>query len=511
MILLAMCYIVYHYLTDPSESYLIAAIAVMLCFTFSILCTMLIPVDIYIISRGAIQSSEMKIQVSQDSVRLAYLLNFSVLLFLVFGLVPYAYFYGESKTEVGESVESCGQTCSALRSTAFFMSFLLILVIISLNFQPGRTESFDKDHALQWVSELIDAEHGGLGAMSFSIACLTCLGVLGWVFYSAYGIAAMPFDWLRGKNSTKEQRRGLEDSLAQIRDKCRLIQAKYAGHEDSIDLTRMKAVDRKELTKLQRASRLLTQQNYRLQELEQRAGSIIPSLLLCLVPFRVLIGVAMLCCSFLVVTSLLLTSLDKLMHSPCGWQCGYALKERLIFNPADEIFMRLSRVFPCDFLLLGCLVVYIFAASVSGIVSLGIRVACFNVYALKPHKSLPQALLVLCVIMAHILLALCMALLTIAPNYTSFGSQMVAGAGGLNEWCSLKAGKECQISVISTFFSRISISMPFFSVAYFCANWAFIGVFCMVFVHQLFFQKKTEYVDNEDDLLEEEQSLLNFA
>jgi len=132
-------------------------------------------------------------------------------------------------------------------------------------------------------------------------------------------------------------------------------------------------------------------------------------------------------------------------------------------------------------------------------------------FTLKPHKSLPQALLVLCVIMAHILLALCMALLTIAPNYTSFGSQVVAGADGQSVWCSLKAGKECQISVISTFFSRISISMPFFSVAYFCANWAFIGVFCLVFIHQLFFQKKTEYVDPEDDLLEEEQGLLNFA
>merc|ERR1740138_193569 len=102
-------------------------------------------------------------------------------------------------------------------------------------------------------------------------------------------------------------------------------------------------------------------------------------------------------------------------------------------------------------------------ASVFGIIGLGIRVLFFRMYALRPRRSLPQALLVLCVVMAHILLALCMALLTIAPSYTSFGSQVVAGADGSSVWCSLKAGRECQISVISTFFSRISISMPFFS------------------------------------------------
>lgn len=489
-----------------------AGMAVMLCFAFSIFCTMLIPVDIFIIAKGPISSSEMQVKVSQDSVRLAYMITFSILLFLVFAVVPYAYFYGESLSDVDESIEKCSQTCSALRSTTFFAGFLFILCIISLNFQPGRHTQLDNDHALQWAAELVDAEHGGLGAMSFSIACLTCCGVLGWVFYSAYGLAAMPFDWLRGKQSAHEQRRTLEDSLNDIRDRLRIIQAKYAGRSDGTpDLSRMKAADRKELNRLQKAQRSLTQHNYRLQEIEQRAGSIIPTILLCLVPFRVMIGLVMLSCSWLIVASLLLTSIDRFLHSTCGMQCGYAIKERLVFNPADEIFLRLASVFPLDFIFLGFLVMYIFAASVQGIVRLGIRIMCFSMYSLKPHKSLPQGVLVLCVIMAHILLALCMALLTIAPNYTSFGSQVAPGADGNSVWCSLKAGKECQVSVISTFFSRIAISMPYFSVVYFFANWAFIGNFFLTFTYHLFFQKRTEYLEQEDNLLEEEEGLLNFA
>merc|ERR1712048_700502 len=120
--------------------------------------------------------------------------------------------------------------------------------------------------------------------------------------------------------------------------------------------------------------------------------------------------------SLLIVTSLLLTLTDRMLHSPCGWSCGVTLNERTIFNPTDDIFLRLARYFPLDFVLLGVIVLYIFAASVFGIISLGIRVVCFSLYQLRGRKSLPQALLVLCNVVSHILLALCMALLTIAPN-----------------------------------------------------------------------------------------------
>merc|ERR1711967_205816 len=76
-----------------------------------------------------------------------------------------------------------------------------------------------------------------------------------------------------------------------------------------------------------------------------------------------MIGISMMVISLLVVVSLLLTLLDRLLHSPCGWSCGYTLKERLIFNPIDEIFLRLSKIFPVDFIILATLVLYIFSAS----------------------------------------------------------------------------------------------------------------------------------------------------
>lgn len=64
---------------------------------------------------------------------------------------------------------------------------------------------------------MLDVQHGGLNAISFAIACLTLAGVLGWAMYTAYGLAAMPFDWLRGKQSASEQRLDVESSIASLR------------------------------------------------------------------------------------------------------------------------------------------------------------------------------------------------------------------------------------------------------------------------------------------------------
>lgn len=519
--LLLLSYAVYHYFVDPKETYTLAMVAVVLSFSVGVLCAMLVPVDIYIISEGGIRSESLHMTFSQNHVRTGYLVLFASLLFLTFCLVPHAYFFGEERGDSEFDAKSEKNSCwVAMRSTLGFLGFISFLLVLSLNFRPGHTETLDKvwesqDKAARWVGDLLDAEHSGLNAISFAIACLTLVGVFLWAFYTAYGMATMPFAWLRGKQSVAEQRLFLEQSIADVQEKHRAIQIRYPCREDgSLDLSKMKAVDRKELTRLQREQKTLVQQNYKLQESEQKAGLVLPRVLLCLVPFRWAIGACMLSISILVVASLFLTMTDRLLHSDCGWGCGYTLKERSIFNPADDIFLFFSRAFPLDFIFLGGIVLYIFAASVFGVISLGIRVLCFNVYELRTRRSAPQALLILCNVMSYILLALCMALLTIAPDYTTFGSQTVASDDGFKGRCSLvqrESGSTCQISVISVFFTRIAIAMPTFSVAYFVANWIFIAVFSCMFAHCAMNQKRPLYMDDLPECEEEEVGLLTFS
>merc|ERR1712232_1024069 len=108
---------------------------------------------------------------------------------------------------------------------------------------------------------------------------------------------------------------------------------------------------------------------------------------------------------------------------------------------------------------------------------------------------------------AYMLLALCMALLTVAPNYTSFGSQTIPGDVGATR-CSMARRESvpaCQVSVISVFFTRIALAMPFFSVAYFFANWAFVGMFAIVFTRAMFCTTRQPFLDAVDDCVEEEE------
>mmetsp|Transcript_31229 Transcript_31229/g.57089 ORF Transcript_31229/g.57089 Transcript_31229/m.57089 type:complete len:542 (+) Transcript_31229:84-1709(+) len=526
ILLVVLGHVLYHHYTDPKESYQLAMVTVILSLSVSFLCTLLIPIDIYVISQGDINAEALHLKVSRDLVRTAYLSLFSLLLFLAFFLVPYAYFYGEERGDVGDD-PVCGRAKGALRSTGFFVGFILTLLLVGLNFRPGKAESLDSGDAARWVDQLLDLDHNGLNAVCFCIACLTLAGVLGWALYTAYGLAAMPFDWLRSKQSASEQRQELEQSIAAIREKYQLIQAKYTDNDNGggPDLSTMRAADRREFTRLQREQRNLTQYNYRLQELEQRAGALIPQILLCLVPFRFAIGVSMLVTSLLVVLSLLITLVDRFLHSSCGWECGYSVKARSIFNPTDEVLLVSSRFFPLDFIILGFIVLYAFAASVYGIAGLGIRFLCINIYTLRSRRSLPQALLVLCNILSHILLALCMVLLTIAPDYTAYGAQAEPkGAHSTHHVCPSQdvfaidelasEPASCRISMIATFFARITLSMPLFSVAYYLANWVFVVVFFVVFAHCAACQERKELVNTkrfEDEENEEEVGLLSLT
>eukprot|EP00913_Durusdinium_trenchii_P035957 g33642.t1 len=365
-------------------------------------------------------------------------------------------FLEDKRPSIHDDLEK-SQCWNALRSTGFFVGFVVVLLIISLNFRPGHKESLDRalqseESAVRWLNDLLDVQHRGLNAISFAIACLTLAGVLGWAMYTAYGLAAMPFDWLRGKQTPSEQRQDVETSIAGIRDTWTVYSA-FISMEGVCDRRTMLR------RRLQREHKNLMQHNYRLQEVEQRAGACIPQLLRCLIPFRLLIGVVMMSLSLLVVFSLLLTL------------------ERRIYNPADEVYLRLSRVFPVDFVFLSLIVLYIFAATLFGIIALDIRLLCISVYTLRARKSAPQALLVMCNTMAYILLALCVALLTIAPDYTAFGSQRPKSGLDATARCTLRSSEDqshCQVSVIATFFTQIALSMPIFSIAYFLANWAFI-------------------------------------
>ena len=102
-------------------------------------------------------------------------------------------------------------------------------------------------------------------------------------------------------------------------------------------------------------------------------------------------------------------------------------------------------------------------------------------------------------------------MLTLAPQYSTFGTQSFSKNSKQGDIpCSLSlisGNNECQMSNISRFYDRISISLPFFSSIFYIANWGLIIVMGFSLLYSAFIKEEYEMEDlNEGD--DEEKNLL---
>lgn len=164
-----------------------------------------------------------------------------------------------------------------------------------------------------------------------------------------------------------------------------------------------------------------------------------------LTPFRVAIGVASLTISLLIIYSMMITNIDRMLNSECGFNCGYLLeKEPSFFNPLDYILLRLSshheKYFDIqmflDTALFATILVYTFICILYGLVTLGVNLFGLSIYRLKKRDTMPQALSIVSILVILMMFAFSMQLMSIAPMYVTFGDQRVNGDAG--EKCTLK-------------------------------------------------------------------------
>lgn len=98
-----------------------------------------------------------------------------------------------------------------------------------------------------------------------------------------------------------------------------------------------------------------------------------------LTPFRIILGMSCLALSVLIVSSIVITNVDRYMNSKCGLFCGYIIEKNTYFNPLDYLLVQLSRIFPFDLIFVGVILLYIFITCLYALVKLGIKFLCFNV------------------------------------------------------------------------------------------------------------------------------------
>jgi len=227
--------------------------------------------------------------------------------------------------------------------------------------------------------------------------------------------------------------------------------------------------------------------------------------------------------------SMLITGIDKAANSLCKQHCGYILGHINVFQPVNWIFVQSAKVFPVDYVLMAFLVFIFFDSSIAGIATIGIRFLWIRVFQIKKGRTAPQALLITTVMLALITLAINYALaMLVAPQYAIYGTQrfctntpIVPGAQPdcsihrdliipCSEASSNPISKDvCTPTVMSTFLNRVTLNWPVFGAIDFWAQFAFLGVFLVVFVTSLFRTPKLNLSEiDEEAEADEEEGLL---
>ena len=312
--------------------------------------------------------------------------------------------------------------------------------------------------------------------------------------------------------------------LAQNRERQRQLELRNEGREGGLD-----SRDQRELESLVREERTLVRRERLAHEREGEGHNFFVRAWLKLGaifrPITLLAGILLLVIALLVVTSMLITCIDKIKNSVCGTSCGYLLGHTHIFNPINWLFTLTSRIFPVDYILFLLLTLLFFSATVVGIATMGIRFLWITIFQIRKGKTTPNAMLMATVLLTLITLALNYALaMIVAPQYATFGPQTFCDRPSHHPDeqpdCSQHrnavrpcteasdnpvARLVCVPSVVSTFLNRITFNFPFLGVVDFWAQFAFLGVFVVVFLVMLFRVPKLNEAEMDDDLREEEE------
>jgi len=449
--------------------------------SISIFCVFVIPVDIYSVSNKFNFSERESLG---GIIKVVYYVLYAAIGTFLFAVIPFTYFYYE---ESGEDVTFGRKVYAGCKYTIFAVIIVVIIFIIGL-FIKGGTPS--GDNYGDYVKHVLDTENMGDSAIIFALACSTMLGFIIWCTYTAYGLSAFPIGWIKGKKNLHDEEEELETHLLVATEKRRAIASKYLDDED------MPREDEERLRLLRRKERDLEYKMDKLEEMRNCCNQCATVLR----PFKFLIGFAFLLVSAIIVLAFILTSIDKILHSDCGFSCGYALTHPMKWlNPIDTFLVLMAAWFPLDYILLGLIVTYFYFATLDGIIHIGIRFIWILLYKIRAGASKPQGLLMATSFIMFSLLALNLEVMTLAPQYVTYGTQTYEDVNGQTVQCDLGASN-CTMTQIGTIVNRIAMKLSFFGVIFYFATWLFIISFFVGAAVSLFRsrQSNVEYLGGSD-------------
>jgi len=296
-------------------------------------------------------------------------------------------------------------------------------------------------------------------------------------------------------------RSSVERQIEEIERNIREISGRQAGGE-------VPRFEQSQLERLEQQARLLRREH---RDLEQRTKTALSRIQVILRPFEMLLGVLFSSLGFLLFLSLLLTNIDKALHSG-GPRTGYALQNSSLPHPVDLLLVLAQQVFPLDYVLYSVLVLFLLSCSMSGINNLGIRFFCLLLYKIRAWRTPPRGLLLLVLSLMLIIMAQSIIIFSIVPDYAMFGNQHYKQTVG-NETrivrCSARSlaleQEDCVPSRIAVLIFSQHLKAWIFGAAYYWLTWVLLVAIVGGSLHSLYTLRTTQSASGEeDDLLDSE-------
>lgn len=351
---------------------------------------------------------------------------------------------------------------------------------------------------------------------------LSVVGTLIYVLYTGSGMALLPVALIKSAPaiSAPTLAANTASELEANRERQRQLEGRNEGRSGGLD-----SRDRRELEALIREERTLIRRERLAAESTGERHFLVKAwnkIEAVFRPLKLIGGFLLIILALLIFTSMLITGIDKAKNSICKAHCGYILGHINIFQPINWILVKTSKVFPVDYVLFLLLVLFLFASSIVGVATVGIRFLWVTLFKIRKGHTSPQALLMATVLLTLTVLAINYSVaMVIAPQYATFGPQTFCDMPGGNpdgkqncahairsctELAENPVAKDvCTPSVLSTFINRITINFPFFGIILFWAQFAFLAVYLVVFLLTLFRTPKLDTEQMDRDLEEEEE------
>ncbi|EAT88383.1 lysosomal cobalamin transporter [Parastagonospora nodorum] len=515
-----------------------ASVTVVCIFTtLALLATvLLIPVDVALVSSTSRSSlGQKKDWATPDKVHgivrtleIVYYTLYSLDALLCLIVVPFTYFwyeeYDEDAAEHGE--QTAGQRIwGAFKYTIAFLVFVVTIFLIGFFVPFAKQAKDDKRLDLDYFKHLLSENHGER-ALAFALGLLMTVGTVLFVLYTGAGMAMLPVAMIKSAPyvSNPTLAANTASQLEANRERQRQLEGRNEGRDGGLD-----ARDRRELESLIREERTLIRRERLAAESsgEDRHWIVKTWIKIEAVfrPLKLVGGLLLIVVALVIFASMLITGIDKAKNSICGAHCGYILGHINIFQPLNWVLVKSSKVFPIDYVLFLLLVLFFFSASVVGIATAGIRFLWLTLFKIRKGHTSPQAMLMATVLLTLIVLGINYSVaMVVAPQYATFGPQTYCDLStnsrdetpdcsehkDLIKPCSELAKNPsaqdvCTPSVLSTFINRVTINFPFFGVVLFWSQFAFLGVYLIVFVTTLFRVPKIDQDQVDRDLEEEEE------